>query len=240
MRLPKMILFDYGETLAAEAPIDGLAGTRAVLRSCVDNPQNVSARDVQRFADDLNADIRRGGLDCRIELHNHVFQRYLYEYFGMTPLVSWQQMEQVFWDHAVPAEPTPNIHRLLDSIHARGIRSGVISNISFSGESLKRRIDGLLPGNRFEFVVATSEYAFRKPHRRIFEIALRKAALPPDAVWYCGNHPVKDVEGARRCGISPIWYTGAGRTSPRGPDCGCLEISNWLELIDILESLPQE
>lgn len=32
MRKPKMILFDYGQTLVKERKFDGIAGTEAVLR----------------------------------------------------------------------------------------------------------------------------------------------------------------------------------------------------------------
>ena len=31
MNRPKMIIFDYGQTLVTEKPFDGLKGTRAVL-----------------------------------------------------------------------------------------------------------------------------------------------------------------------------------------------------------------
>ena len=37
MRLPKMVLFDYGQTLVAEEKFDGVKGTRAVLQYATKN-----------------------------------------------------------------------------------------------------------------------------------------------------------------------------------------------------------
>ena len=46
MNKPKMILFDYGQTLVSEGRFDGIAGTKAVLDKCVSNPNNISAEDI--------------------------------------------------------------------------------------------------------------------------------------------------------------------------------------------------
>lgn len=48
---PKMILFDYGQTLIDEGKFDGIKGTEAVLRYAVKNKYNLSAERVQEEAD---------------------------------------------------------------------------------------------------------------------------------------------------------------------------------------------
>ena len=88
------------------------------------------------------------------------------------------------------------------------------------------------------FIVASSEYIFRKPHRRIFEIALKKADLCGSEVWYAGDNPYFDVSGAANCGINPIWYRGAISTGQilheHIPRCEYLEIDAWYQLKRIL------
>jgi hypothetical protein len=42
MTKPKMLLFDYGQTLVAEAPFDGVKGTAAVMRHAVRNKYGTS------------------------------------------------------------------------------------------------------------------------------------------------------------------------------------------------------
>jgi len=37
MTKPKMIIFDYGQTLVQEKGFDGVAGTKVVLERCVKN-----------------------------------------------------------------------------------------------------------------------------------------------------------------------------------------------------------
>lgn len=71
------------------------------------------------------------------------------------------------------------------------------SNISYCSEVVKERILSMIPNNEFEFVIATSEYLFRKPNKRIFDLALEKAALTPEDVWYIGDNYECDVIGAK-------------------------------------------
>ncbi len=240
MQRPQMILFDYGQTLADQAPFDGIRGTEAVLAYADPGRLHHTAADVQQLADDLNRDIGRfspGLIEAgKIEVHNYPFQRYLYEYLDIDLPLTPREVEKIFWDQASPAIPTPHIDRLLEFLQAEGIRTGVISNISFSGEALKERINQLLPDNHFEFILASSEYVFRKPHRRIFDLALRKAGLPSSDVWYCGDDVYCDLTGAAASGIQPVWYCGAlaGRIQPE-PSCAHLRLQDWNEMITWLQ-----
>jgi putative hydrolase of the HAD superfamily len=94
-------------------------------------------------------------------------------------------------------------------------------------------------------VIVSSEYGFRKLSPYLFELALRKAGLPPGDVWFCGDNPRADVEGAAQVGIFPVWYDNdTGREhrdsvlGPR-PTCDHLYIREWDDLIRTLEELGQ-
>ena len=54
--------------------------------------------------------------------------------------------------------------------------------------------------------MTSSDYLVRKPNPLLFEIALQKAGLCGEEVWYCGDNPKADIEGAAQVGIYPIWY----------------------------------
>ncbi|MDF2804917.1 MAG: HAD-superfamily hydrolase, subfamily variant 1 [Anaerocolumna sp.] len=228
--------------LVSEKPFDGLKGTRAVLCEATKNPNNISAEEIQALADELNKEIGGYGSDFHkqsvLEIHNHIFQNYLYEYFGIELTKSPSEVERIFENKASDAEPTENIAELLQFLKNTNIRTSVISNISFSGDMLKERISRYIPTRDFEFIIASSEYAFRKPHKRIFELALRKAKLNASEVWYIGDNAVFDVDGASNCGIFPVWYKGALEKSNKYvPQSSCLEISDWSELIEILTNI---
>ena len=239
MNNPKMILFDYGQTLVSEVRFDGVAGTKAVLDKCVNNPNNISADDIQALANEMNKDIGRYNPETNhlyvIEVHSHPFQNYLYDYFGLTKTVSHLDLETTFWDAASPGKPTNHIEDFLLYIKNKNIRSAVLSNISFSGQALENRINKLIPKNEFEFILATSEYVFRKPHKRIFALAAIKANLEPSEIWYCGDNGICDVDGAKAAGLFPVWYKGAYEGHGFIPQNESLIVSDWRELIKILE-----
>lgn len=244
MQKPKMIMFDYGQTLIAESRFNGEKAMRAVLKYAKKNPYNVSAKEVQDFAKTLNKDIGRYNPDIRnspnIEVHNHIFQKFLYEYFDIEIDLTPQELEKVFWDNASTKKITKNIDVLLEYLHEAGIRTAVISNISFSGKALEERINLFLPNHHFEFILATSEYVFRKPHSRIFELALRKARLNARDVWYCGDNAYFDVEGASGAGIFPVWYRGAIEEENKlTPAVECLTVNDWSEVIELLEHMKE-
>lgn len=242
MNKPKMIIFDYGQTLVNEKIFNPLEGTRAILNEAVINPNNVSADEIQALANQLLKEIGRWGVDAEnqtfLEVHNHVFQNYLYEYFDIQFTKPIAEVERIFLKGSCIAEPTKNIVAFLKFLDTKNIRTSVVSNISFSGNLLKEHINNVIPSNNFEFIIASSEYVFRKPHKRIFELALRKAKLSASDTWYCGDNAVFDVDGAAASGIFPVWYKGAIEKSNKYiPKNHHIEINDWNELIDMLGAL---
>lgn len=225
MKRPKMILFDYGQTLVNEAPFDGMKGTEAVLQYCTENKYHLTAEQIQQEADAINNELGR---------------------------------------------PTEGVAAFLEYLVRQGIRTGVISNISYCGRVVEQRIRELFPGHPFEFILATSEYMFRKPNKRIFRLALEKAGLGPGPellsgqdykvsqvleqskehrvescpehssepclreVWYIGDQYECDIVGAAGAGLFPIWYTGA-MDMPYAPHEGVLTVKNWEEVRAVLE-----
>ena len=239
MTAPKMIMFDYGQTLANEAHFDGIAGTRALLGYATVNKHSLTAEQVQKRADELNHELGRFDPKTRhlfkIEVPSYAFSAYLYESLGIKLSLSPEKADRIFWDASSPAVPTEGISELLTFLKKQGIRTAVISNISYSGNTLKERIDRLLPDNEFEFIISTADYMFRKPSRRIFELGLTKAELSAKEVWYIGDNFECDIIGAHNSGIFPVLYDGASaKTAPVTADFDFLHIHHWQELTDIL------
>lgn len=237
MRKPKMILFDYGQTLVNEQKFDGVKGTKAVLKHAVRNKHNYTPEEVQAVADAIRVELGRGDITKRhlfqIEVPNHMFTAYLYGSLGIELSLTPQQIDRVFWDSASPGTPTDGIEDFLAFLKEQKIQTGVISNISYCGEVVQERISRLLPEHEFAFILATSEYIFRKPNRRIFELALEMADLKPEDVWYVGDSYACDVIGARNAGIFPVWYTGALDTVWDG-ETDALTVSRWEQLAQVI------
>lgn len=233
MKNPQMILFDYGQTLVAEEKFNGIKGTEAVLKYATKNKYNLSAEQVQTKADEINKELGRFNTDkmnlCKIEIPNTMFTPYLYESLGIEISLSNSEIDTIFWNAAAPGVPTEGIKEFLEYLKDKGIRTGVISNIVYASSVVEERINRLLPDNNFEFIITSSNYMFRKPDKRLFELALEKAGLKPDDVWYVGDKYECDVKGSVNAGIMPIWYIGAINL-PYTEDKNILTITNWNEL----------
>jgi putative hydrolase of the HAD superfamily len=164
MNKPKMILFDYGQTLVElDKAFRGIEGYKAVLKHAVKNPFQISAKELDRFAGILNKDIGRyqPGIEQTnsIEVHSHLFHHYLFDYYGIEFDLPPAEIEKIYWDHAAKGKPTENSKILLQYLRDHRIRTAIISNISFSGKALEDRVkvifrnmnlnSSLLPANMY-------------------------------------------------------------------------------------------
>ena len=237
MKIPKMVLFDYVQTLIAEK-FDGLKGTEAVLQYAKRNKYHLSAEQVQAKANEINQEFGRFDPEKRhlfqIEIPNTMFTPYLYESQGIEIALSNSEIDTVFWNAAAPGMPTEGIKEFLGYLKNKGIRTGVISNISYASSVVAERINRLLPENTFEFIITSSNYIFRKPNKRIFDLALEKAGLEPDEVWYIGDQYECDVKGALNAGLFPVWYIGA-IDLPYTEDTNILTVKTWNEIERYME-----
>ncbi len=233
MEMPKMILFDYGQTLIAEQNFDGVKGTEAVLQYATKNKYHLSAEQVQAKANEINREFGRFDPEKRhllqIEIPNTMFTPYLYESQGIEIPLSNSEIDTAFWNAAAPGVPTEGIKDFLEYLKNKGIRTGVISNIAYDPSVVAERINKLLPENSFEFIITSSNFMFRKPNRRIFDLALEKAELQPNEVWYIGDQYECDIIGSLNAGLLPIWYIGA-IDSLHTEDKNILTVTDWDEL----------
>lgn len=239
MKQPKMILFDYGQTLIAEQRFDGVKGTEAVLKYATKNKYNLSAEQVQEKAGAINKELGRFDPQKRhlvqIEVPNTMFTPYLYESQGIEVPLSNEEIDTIFWDAAAPGKPTEGMKEFLEYLKKDGIRTGVISNIAYAPAVVAERIKRLLPENAFEFIITSSNYMFRKPNKRIFDLALEKAELAPEDVWYIGDQYECDIKGALSAGLFPVWYIGA-IDLPYIEDKNILTVKSWNELKQRMET----
>ena len=204
----------------------------------------MSAEQVQAKANEINQEFGRFDPEKRhlfqIEIPNTMFTPYLYESQGIEIALSNSEIDTVFWNAAAPGMPTAGIKDFLGYLKNKGIRTGVISNICYDFSVVAERINRLLPENHFEFIMTSSNYMFRKPNKRIFHLALEKAGLQPDQVWYVGDQYECDVKGSLNAGLLPVWYTGAldlpyTMAENHSMDKNILTVKTWSEVQGYME-----
>ena len=227
MRKPEMILFDYGGTLLTEPGFDASACERAAWPYLTANPRGLTVEQACAEVQRLYAEFQRRR-SAWGEVHQWQFMRLAYESMGLRFSLPWAELEEIEWTAASPGAVQPHADEMLRDLKARGIATGVISNIGWSGAALTRRLDRLLPENAFAFVLASSEYAVRKPNPLLFQVALARAGLSAGQVWYCGDQWEADVLGARGAGLFPVYYSPQAEAP--AADFPFLRLRDWREL----------
>ncbi|MBQ7660844.1 MAG: HAD family hydrolase [Clostridia bacterium] len=210
---PKMILFDYGQTLVVEPQFDAEFANKVILRKSTEK-DTVYTTDFEdefcRFSELLFNKITAPAHNANREVSGEKLQQLKFMYFGLTPTMPYSTLDLLFWDSATHGSfPSEGAAEFLALLRAQNIRTGVISNLYYSHEALMIRLDRYLPEHTFDFVLCSSDLLVRKPDPLIFSMACRKAGLSPADIWFVGDHPQADIVGAYNAGMHPVLYTGA-------------------------------
>jgi putative hydrolase of the HAD superfamily len=108
-----------------------------------------------------------------------------------------------FQDYVDSLELRPCTKRLVQRI-AENCKLGLVSNFTYAPviyTSLRK-----LGISQFFNAVLVSHYTgWRKPHRKIFQDALRKLQAAADETVYIGDSPIEDIKGAQAVGMKTVF-----------------------------------
>jgi putative hydrolase of the HAD superfamily len=102
------------------------------------------------------------------------------------------KMDLALFDDVLPA---------LDSLKKRQLKLGLISNIE---RDMTATLDKLGLSPRLDIVVTSQDAGFTKPHKEIFEFAIRQAGVLPTETVYVGDQYQVDVVGSSAAGMQGI------------------------------------
>lgn len=94
-----------------------------------------------------------------------------------------------------------DVRPALGELRRRGLRLGVVSNWD---ERLPQLLERLELRAYFETVVYSAEVGAEKPHPRIFQTALDRLAVGPEAALHVGDSRRDDLEGAQGVGLRAL------------------------------------
>ena len=240
--LPKMILFDYGQTLFSQDEYNSLDGYTAVMEHITVNKEQITAeamaaleRKIYLQCSDIYGYKKKR--EWRVELPMKRILHYIMEYYGLESEKSCEELSIIYWDAACNAVPTNGCKSMLLYLQEKGFRIGIVSNLAYSKEALQRRLQKYLPEVNFEIILSSCDLIFRKPEAAIFDLAFAKSKLKPDEIWYCGDDSIWDVEGSYEVGMTPVWYRGALDYEQPIPTVPHIGVSDWNEFVALLERL---
>lgn len=94
----------------------------------------------------------------------------------------------------------------LRTLEAGGYRLGLVSNAG-DNQDVCQLLDRFKIGPFFDFVLTSAACSYRKPHPRIFELALGHWDIPPQEIAMVGDSLEADIRGAQAFGMFGIWIT---------------------------------
>ena len=94
----------------------------------------------------------------------------------------------------------------LRTLQEQNYRLGLLSNAGDHRDVLQL-VEKFNLDPYFEFILTSAGCGYRKPHHRIFQLALEKLNAQAEEVAMVGDTLKADIEGANRIGMYSIWIT---------------------------------
>jgi putative hydrolase of the HAD superfamily len=150
-------------------------------------------------------------------------------------LVRFLDAEHAAW---APARKVASMSEaLLDSLHDRGLKTGLVSNAWDPRWLLERDLDemGLLP--RLDAIVFSSEVGVRKPRPEIFYRALDALGVEPSRAMFVGDRLEADIKGAAELGMTTVqamWFRAEQSENGIEPDFRAFTMVDVLNVVERL------
>lgn len=103
----------------------------------------------------------------------------------------------------------------LDKLQSAGYRLGLVSNAG-DNRDVFQLVEKFDIEQYFDFVLTSAACSYRKPHPRIFELALAHWGYMPDQTAMVGDRLDADVEGSKMLGMFAIWIKRRARNQTPG------------------------
>lgn len=127
----------------------------------------------------------------------------------------------------------PGAQEMLAALDALGIRYAILTNGWSPLQEEKARLIG------FRGPVLVSErIGVRKPCHDAFALLAKQFSLTPYELWYVGDEPSVDCEGARAAGMTAVWFDSGEREFPSDLPPPAHVIHGLVELPVLVQGQP--
>lgn len=109
-------------------------------------------------------------------------------------------------------KPFPGAVEALEHLRSSGLRLGLVTNGSSSGQ--RNKIDRFNLAQFFDVILIEGEIGFGKPDERMFQVAVQQLGSDPKKSWMVGDRLDSDVDAAQHLGLHGIWVDCWGSGLP--------------------------
>jgi len=132
-----------------------------------------------------------------------------------------------------PPLSMPGAREVLAKLKSKGWKLGIISNTGrTSGLYLRKVLQGHDVFGLIDAFFFSDEQGLRKPHRDAFTKTLDRLDARPEESFHFGDNWEADVEGARKAGLTSLWFCRNGQ-QPLDPTVK--KVKTWSALEFLLE-----
>lgn len=94
----------------------------------------------------------------------------------------------------------------IQELKEKGYSLGIVSNAGDDAD-VQRLAQNFGITHYFDFILSSAACSYRKPHPRIFELALSNWYCPPNEAVMVGDNLDADIRGAQNAGIYGVWIS---------------------------------
>ena len=214
----KGILFDMGSTLLefenSTWEVLGQRSAEAGYKFLLEKNQKVPSKD--EFCNVVKSSFIQARLEVELDLREYKYEEVILSIFNKLNLSTedslYSQFLEVYYKPVtVQVTLIEGAKEVLQFFKDKNIPLGIVSNTVFPKRFHLNELErfGLL--SYFDFEIFSSNFGFRKPHPKIFEMALQKLGLKPEEVVFIGDRLKEDVGGAKEMGMKGILKYREGR-----------------------------
>jgi putative hydrolase of the HAD superfamily len=210
----RVVFFDMGDTLTTILPSWEMLYVNACARHGIHVDHDALVAATRAVFGALDADESR----MTYEATKEADQRYYQEINGAILQRAGAPMNdrmRTILEHLQAEFETPAHFHLfpdaiptIETLRSAGYQLGIISNWSWNLPDL---CDGLGITGHFEHIVTSARVGASKPHRAIYDYALRWFGARPEECVQIGDNAVADVAGARAVGMHGVLIDRRGR-----------------------------
>jgi len=218
----RAVLFDLGETLLHFGSADIHDCFREGARLAFEHlrSQGKPIADFEQFQRRCQRAIRWAYFRSRLRRREirvePLLRKQLAKLGVQIDLATAQALAALFYEPLRrTARPEAEAHETLQRLRDESIRLGIVSNTFVPGVALDAHLESERLLTFFPVRVYSCDVGYRKPDRRIFQIALERLGVRPEQAMFVGDTLRADVRGANRVGMISVWKHPDGAAGTR-------------------------
>lgn len=239
MKKVKGILIDLGNTIIYNRKFEFIDGLKKVYDlSNKEKPFNYyldSANQLSQSTYNL-----RNTNNNEIKLANYLEQLGINSYISTN--YNYLALEYEFLKASSYDEKIEEAEEFLKYITSESIPIVIVSNSTFSSETLKKQLDGFGLNKYFKGLISSANVGKRKPSHEIFDegyniLKTLNSEIKKEEIIFIGNDYFIDIMGAFNAGLRPFWFNENNIKIDNINNYSEFTFSSYYQLITILNNI---